>query len=249
MALDFLKKLTGKDSSKKDLSLSEVENLISRGLSKKQIADYLSKQGYKLADIERSLSQAMAKQGVVSGSAVSQPPSAPEMPDFLGEESGLPALPEMGMPMSKEESEGLPAIPEGLILPPMPGISEPSAKPSQTTELDRDVKSVGDVEELVEAVVEERLAEITEKLDEMDNVKDTVSTEVVSLSSNYKNMELRVGELERSVTEIGESYKKLIDEVRLEMSAMEKAMQKLIPTLASNIRELREIKQKKSSKK
>ncbi|PIO00180.1 hypothetical protein COT72_03390 [archaeon CG10_big_fil_rev_8_21_14_0_10_43_11] len=268
----FIQKLFGKKDApaqKGGVSLSQIEQMISQGMSKTQIVDYYRKQGAPLATIERAISQAVAKQNVISGSPVSAPPQqmggggAQSPTTFEGVEQSapdmsLPQMPsmdnEMNIPnMGEAQEQGLPQPPEGLDMPPMPGpqnvpqapqMPEPEES-AQENELARDVDTIGDVEELIEAIVEERLTDVTEKLDEIERIKEQVDTNVSGIDERFSSYDERLAHLEEEQKSANDNYRKTIEEVRLEMGAMEKAMKKLVPTLASNIRELQELQETK----
>ncbi len=267
------KLLKRKKETATSMSLNDVEAMVSQGLSKKQIIDNYRMQGVALADIERALSQVAAKQGVISGAPVSPPLGMPNLPAGLEPpqipqmesiQEPPPSMPDFGS--EPEETEGVPMPPPGLELPPMPKMGEEQEapmpnmpippKPQKTgdvgvghrTELEQDVDNIGDVEELVEAIIEERLSDVTEKLDEIEQMKDIVDREVSGVSSRFNELESRISSVEAEQKEASESYNKTIEEVRLEMGAMEKAMRKLVPTLASNIRELKELRKPDSKK-
>ena len=205
------KKKVDKPKNVSDVPLSKVEELVNKGLSKRQIVDFLKGDGYSVDLVEKAFSQLTSKQGVLSdtGAPVSE---------------GLEPLsaPSAGLPLPGE-------------LPPLDG-SLDSLEP----EVEGNISNVGDVEGLVEVIVEEKFSEMVDKLDDLDSLKESISGSIDSFRSDLSSLSEKVVELEKFRDENVVAQKQTLDEIRLEMGAMEKAFHKLVPSLSANIREMRE---------
>ena len=135
----LFKKKKKVDSSKKvvDVPLARVEELVGKGLSKRQVVDFLKGEGFSVDLVEKAFSQLSSKQGVLSntGAPVSEGLEPLPPPPVAG--SGLPPAP----------GEGLPDL----------GVSPVD---SLEPDVDGEISKVGDVEGLVEVIVEEKFAEM-----------------------------------------------------------------------------------------
>ncbi len=196
----------------KDVPLSRVEDLVSKGLSKRQIIDYLRKEGYSVDLVEKAFLQMNSKQGALSNSG------AP-----VSEQ--LPALQPSGIPLPKSESQN-----------DFDDVSDDSLEPS----VENEITKAGDVESLVEVIVEEKFAELADKVEDFDNLKDSVDSKISSFNSEIDSIKSRISDLEKFRDENMVSQKKALDDFRLEITAIEKAFHKLVPAISSNVRKMRE---------
>lgn len=217
----FLKKRKDVPSISKSVPLGSVEELVGKGLSKRQIVDFLKSEGYSIDLIEKAFSQLESKQGVLSSSGA--PVSEPQLPSLP--DSSLNGVPELPLP------EG-----EGLLSRGSGGGVDDSLEP----DVEGDLSRVGNVEGLVEVIVEEKFAELVDKLEGFDDLKASVESRVDSFKSEIESFKSRLGELEKFRDETLSSYRRSLEEFRLEINAMEKAFQKLVPSLSANIRKMRE---------
>jgi hypothetical protein len=222
--LSRFKKKDEPSKSVKEVPLARVEELVGKGLSKRQIIDFLKSEGYSVDLIEKAFSQVSAKKGVMSNTGA---PVSEELPPL---EEELPPLP-------GEEPLGAEPLPE---LPPNAGLE------SLEPEVEEDISKVGDVEGLIEVIIEEKFAEMIDKLEGLDELKESVEARIDSFKSDIDDMKERLEGLEKFREESMSSHKQTLDDIRLEMDAMEKAFHKLVPTLSANIRQLREMKGSKS---
>ena len=197
-----------------DVPLSKVEELVGKGLSKRQIIDFLKSEGFSVDLIEKAFSQMTSKQGVLSNTGA---PVSEDLAPLPGDSPGL------SLPGS---------------LPPLGGDVLPVD--SLEPDVDGEISKVGDVEGLVEVIVEEKFAELVDKLDDLDSLKVSVEGSVDSFRSDLDSLKEKVVELEKFRDDNVSAQKQTLDEIRLEMGAMEKAFHKLVPSLSANIRELRE---------
>jgi len=218
MALnDFFNWLLGKKPKNTvhtaEIPLSQVENMINKGMSKQQVVEFLRGHGYTLAQIQKAISQVEAKQGAVSGAPV----GPPELP---------PLTPKEPKPVQPAEAPSLaPVIPE--VATPSEGV-------------DTEIGKVDEIEELIEAIVEEKFAEIIDRLDEVDNLKEDFSNRLDKASSEFEDIKNKLKDLENKQLDITRDYKKTLEEIRLEMSAIERVLHKLVPDISAKIKKSKE---------
>jgi hypothetical protein len=205
------KKNVDKSKNVSDVPLSKVEELVNKGLSKRQIVDFLKSDGYSVDLVEKAFSQLTSKQGVLS-------------------DTGAPVS--EGLEPLSAPSDGLPLPSE---LPPLD-----SSLDSLEPDVEGEIRNVGDVEGLVEVIVEEKFSEMVDKLEDLDSLKESIAGSIDSFRSDLSSLNEKVVELEKFRDENVVAQKQTLDEIRLEMGAMEKAFHKLVPSLSANIRELRE---------
>lgn len=119
--------------------------------------------------------------------------------------------------------------------PPMPGM------PMQAEELPTEGLDSGRVEEMVEAVIEEKWTDLMENINRIIDWKERTETRITQLESVMKSIKddfdkMHIGVLER----VGE-YDKHIGEVGTEVKALEKVFQKVLPGFIENVAELSRI--------
>jgi len=238
-----------KDSSKpapKEVPLAKVEEMVGKGLSMRQMVDYLKSEGYSIDLIDKAFSQLKAKQGV---SASNAGPVSPPLDQSLP--SNLPN-PSSGFDDSElNNSSPLPNVDESADLGGSGVEDDISELDELDSSIDSDVSKVGNVESLVEVIIEEKFAELADKIESLDDLKENVSGSIDSFRNDIDSLKKRLDSLEKFKEESLSVQRKALDEFRLEISAMEKAFQKLVPTLSATVRKMREssAKNKKSSSK
>lgn len=119
-------------------------------------------------------------------------------------------------------------------MPPMP-------PPMMGEELPQEGLDHGRVEEMVEAIIEEKWTDLMENINRIIEWKDRTETRITQLETLMKSIKddfdkMHVGILER----VGE-YDKHIGDVGTEVKALEKVFQKVLPGFIENIAELSRI--------
>ena len=112
--------------------------------------------------------------------------------------------------------------------------------PQDTTFEDNQVK----VEELVEAVIEEKWDELVKDVNKIVNWKNNVETRVSDIEVTLAGLKENFSELQRSILGKVNEYDKHIQEVGSEIQAMEKVFSKVLPRFTENINELNSIAEK-----
>ncbi len=216
----FFKK--NEEQNKKVLPVNEIMDMRQRGMSNQQIIQALRSMGYSLTDIKNALSQAEIK------GAVNEPLPPPTV-----------SPPPMNMPQS----------PQPQVQMPQPEIKPEIKTPELTTPQISEPKPIGGVSDdlvdelqrIIEKIIEEKWKDVDKKIDELDVWKASVDQKVNNAINRIKEFEKRLDEFSATLLKREGDFKKSMDNVNVEMQAVEKMMGKLIPSLADEIKELRDV--------
>ena len=97
------------------------------------------------------------------------------------------------------------------------------------------------IEEIAEAIVEEKFKRAMEDFGDFNTFRERVRTEIVSMKQEMLRMQSRFDSLQQAVVGKVQDYDKNIQDVGVEIKALEKVLQKIIHPLSSNVRELSKI--------
>ena len=97
------------------------------------------------------------------------------------------------------------------------------------------------IEEIAEAIVDEKWEELTKDVGNISLWKESVQTEVESVKQEILRLEGRLEKLQNAVLGKVEDYNKTLNEVNTEMQALSKVFEKIIEPLTTNIKELSRI--------
>jgi len=105
-------------------------------------------------------------------------------------------------------------------------------------EPDYSEKEVTKIEELVEAVVEEKWVDLVKDVNKVIEWKSKVESDLISIKQEIEDLKSSFSELQKSIFGKIEEYDKNIVKVGVNIKAMENVFQKAIPTFTENINEL-----------
>lgn len=180
---------------------------------------YMKKQGYA----DDQLVDYLQNQGYKS----SQIFDAISQAEMKAEEkmpiSGPPSIPEFA-PSPAEK----PSAPEA-----MPSISEPQ-KPAQRER----------VEELAEAIIEEKWSALTKSVDKIAAWKDRTEERILKLEEMIKNIKDQFDKLHSGVLGQVSEYSKGLSGVSSDVKALSEVFKKTLPTFTQNLAELQRITKK-----
>jgi DNA-binding transcriptional MerR regulator len=209
---------------KSDVPVQAVMSMKQRGMGNEQVIEQLKSQGYSLQAIRDALTQANVKQGAVG------PAPAPPMPgDMPGLDEG-PELPPMPGQAPEPGPEMTPA--RGG-----PGLNVPTSFAAPTTK-DAGIK-VEEMERILEEIVDERWKDVTAKFSELEASKTENDVRINELSKRVSELSSRIDEISSVVMGKVDEYKKTMEDVDVEIKALEKVMQKLVPSMAEQVKELK----------
>lgn len=129
--------------------------------------------------------------------------------------------------------------PPGAPQMPMQGQPSNIAPPMQAPQQDN-----SDVEELIEAIIEEKWTTVEQDMNKVLEWKDTVDETILELQSDFKNIKKNFDDLHKAILgKVGE-YDKNILQVGSQLKAMEEVFSKVLPTFTDNVAELDRIADK-----
>jgi len=99
----------------------------------------------------------------------------------------------------------------------------------------------GQMEELVEAIVEEKWAELVKSVNKIIAWKTNVENRIVILEQRFEDLRHQFDQLNKGLLEKITEYDQNITNVGTEVKAMERVFQKVLPTFTENINELSRI--------
>lgn len=219
------------ESPKSEVPVQAVISMRDRGLSNEQVIEQLKSQGFSLQSIRDALTQADVKKSAVT------PSPLPELPP-------MPGGPEMPEP---EVNNDIPALtttettaPEAPLTPVRGGmgLNAPSFAPAREPKTGMKVE---EMERILEEIVDERWKDVTAKFNELESSRVKGDTKLEELSKRVSELSGRIDEITSVVMGKVDEYKKTMDDVDIEIKALEKVMQKLVPSMAEQVKELKDV--------
>ncbi|MEM4713981.1 MAG: hypothetical protein QXQ79_00335 [Candidatus Nanoarchaeia archaeon] len=163
-----------------------------------------------------------------------EPSATEKLPTF--EEQGLrPAQPVF--PLPAPVSLAPPQIPLPESMPKPPPFRPESPKPLSE-----------EIEEIAEAIIAERWQKLTKELDEIKKIQEEFSASLSGLTERLGILEKRMDTVIQQVLGKVEEYGKGISDVGVELKALQKMFNTLMPTFTENIKELQELVEKAKEK-
>jgi hypothetical protein len=149
------------------------------------------------------------------------PMSAPLPPPSFGPQTSLTPPPPVGGDFS------IPAPPSGA------GVSSQEL----LTE---------DIEKIAESIISEKWNKVKEELDSLTSWKTEIGTQVTSFKSQLEALDKKVADAQNAMIGKVDEYNKSLGGVNVEIQAMGKVFEKIIPQFTDNVNRLSEIVDKKS---
>ncbi|MFW5746216.1 MAG: hypothetical protein ACOCWQ_01555 [Nanoarchaeota archaeon] len=195
-----------------------IAQLRANNMSNNQIVQYLQQQGFNSNQIFEALNMADMKQGFQS------PGQPPQM--------GQPQNPMNMNPQNMAQNQG-----QQPNMPP-PGMPPPNMPPPEQQD------SPEDVEELIEAVIEEKWGELKQSVEKIVAWKEKTESRIAQVEQRFDDLKKDYDKLHQAlIGKIGEYDKNVLD-VGTQLQAMEKAFSQVLPTLTENVNELSRITDK-----
>lgn len=95
--------------------------------------------------------------------------------------------------------------------------------------------------ELIEAIINEKWTDFTENVNRIIDWKDKTESRLVEIESSMKDLRGNFDKLHTAILEKVGQYDQNIHDVGIEIKALEKVFQKILPTLTENVNELSRI--------
>ena len=170
-----------------------------------------------------------------TGTSLDSPPSlpAPSSSLSLPAPSSLPSLP------APSTSPSFPTPP----LPTPPSFTPPAHESSSSQEL-----LTEDIEKIAESIIDEKWDKVKGELDDLKTWKVDLDTQVKGFKSQLDTLGNRVDDAQNAMLGKVEEYNKSLGGVNVEIMAMGKVFEKIIPQFTENVNKLSELVDRKASK-
>lgn len=235
--------------NKKDNTKEEIRQRMKEDVPIPIITENLADEGHSYNNIEDAINSSSPTQNL-KPSIMNTPIKHRE--EILEEEPNEPIEDEIPAPTPQAQQrqqhppqmhqmQQAPRIPPAQQTQHIPRESQLQRKPAQ---IDYPQTDLDQIEELIEAVVEEKWRSLIENFGNIGLWKNKIQTEVSSIKQELMRVENRLEDLQKAVLGKVDSYDKHIVEVNSEIKALEKVFQKIMDPLTTNIKELNKITQK-----
>ncbi len=204
------------------------------GASDQEINSDLTNRGFNQTQISEAMNQAQIKSGIEA------PPPPP-----IRDQGDM----QMSMLSEAPPPTGDYPTPEpmtGETMPPSmdqgyPQNQQYAGEPMSPEQYYDSRSTEESIEEIAEAIIDEKWQDVTSKIGDIGAWKEKVETEIESIKQEVMRIEERFDSMQRAIVgRIGE-YDESIKNVGIEIKALEKVLQKIIEPLVDNVKELSKI--------
>ncbi|MBW2982774.1 hypothetical protein KY327_00555 [Candidatus Woesearchaeota archaeon] len=193
------------------LPVDQVKSMQAQGMDNNQIIQALQRDGYNATQIFDAMNQA-----AVAGHT----PAVHRGEHSMNDQQYPPQSPQQSTPPHPPGASGS-----------APGTSSGSSGP---------VNQEG-VEELVEAIIDEKWNELVKDINTIVEWKNQAQNTIVSIEQQFNDLKAQFDKLHQAlIAKIGEYDKNILD-VGAEVKAMEKVFSKVLPVFTENVSELNKI--------
>jgi len=208
-----------------NLPIDQIKAMQARGYANNQIIQALQRDGYTSQQVFDAI-----KQAELSAAVGAPLPEESAQPEMIGAEYNEMPPSESGAYPPEETYPDAPAMP----LPGQEKMPPPMGAPlGRTGTVDSER-----IEEIAEAIIDEKWEEIAKNINKIIEWKDTIETKIQSLDGDFSRLKQDFDKLHASILgKVGE-YDQNILNVGTEIKAMEKVFQKILPTLTENVSQL-----------
>jgi len=204
----------------------QVLNLRTQGLSNNQITQTLQRQGFTTTQILNGMQQADIRSEVQ--------PFPLKQGDTMTENPMNPQAPPMNPPQMPPPGQ---APPQGA--PP----NMPPQMPPQQESYESD-SSRERIEELAETIIDEKWADLVENINRIIEWKEKTESRISTIETNFKGLKENFDKLHMAILEKVGEYDHHIQDVGVEVKALEKVFQKVLPGFIENVSELSRVTEK-----
>jgi len=177
-------------------------------------------------------------------------PELPKPPSFnpSAQVANTPALQNMPTPPFSSPI-GAPAPPSfgpqtSLTPPPLSGDSSIPAPPGGAASSSQELLTE-DIEKIAESIISEKWDKVKEELDSLTSWKTEIGTQVTSFKSQLEALDKKVADAQNAMIGKVDEYNKSLGGVNVEIQAMGKVFEKIIPQFTDNVNRLSEMVDKK----
>lgn len=200
--------------------VDEIRRMQSQGLQNPQIVQQLQRQGYKTYQIFDAFNMID-----IAGKAGPTDQPVPPDPEMLAQQ-GPPGYPQQQMmqPGMQQQQQMVPA--------------QMMQDDSQYEELEQAPEEEEQIEELVEAIVEEKWEELVRNVNKVIAWKNVMENRLSVLEQRFTDLKMQFDDLNKGILDKMAEYDQNIVNVGTEIKAMEQVFNKILPTFTENINEL-----------
>ena len=195
---------------------SQVSSLRNSGASDDQIVQNLQDKGYKSDEIYNAMSQADIGQ-----------PAGPQKAD----NPNMMPPPNMPPPQQPQQQNGPP--PPGQSMPPPMDMPPPQSQSSSLSASEKER-----IEEVAEAIIDEKWKELMGDINKVVEWKRVVDSRLDKMDQQLSDLKSNFDTLHKGVLGRISEYDKNLSNVGVEIKAMEKVFQKILPTFTENVNKL-----------
>ncbi|MBS3157000.1 hypothetical protein J4442_02390 [Candidatus Woesearchaeota archaeon] len=199
---------------------SVIKGMKDKGIDNSSIIDELKNRGHSSRDIYDSLD----KDGEQYSSDL-EPPSP-------NERSSIPN----SQQMDNKEQEWMNSPEEDRMMGPPLSDNAPQQIPQR--------QNIEQIEEIAEAIVEEKLQEFSSSIGDINIWKERVNSEIGAIKQEVIRIRNQLENLQIGMLGKVEGYNKSVQTMSSEMKALSKVMEKIIEPLSTNVKELSRITEK-----
>jgi hypothetical protein len=193
----------------------EVLQLVEQGLSNEEIITTLQTKGYSNVDISEAISQANTKASV-EGTSMQQPTMQRSIMDT--QSTAPPPPPEAEQVYATPQSE---SMAQGF-----------------------DRGDIGRMEEIAEAIIDEKWKRVLDEVGDLSVWKEKVKTDVTSIKQELMRLENRFELVQKALLGKVKDYDQGMEEVGTDIRALEKLLKNILNPLTTNVKELRSLTEK-----
>ena len=191
---------------------NQIDNLKKAGKPNSEIIERLKKEGHPAQEIYDAMENTQ------------KTPNSELAPPTPSEEMGNEAAPieneepSEEIPQEKEEFMQSEKFPAPKSIPPRQGIEN--------------------IEEIAEAIIQEKMEELSVNLTDLNLWKEKTSTETEAIKQEILRIRNQFENLQNALLSKVEDYKKNISTMNIEVKTLSKVMEKIIQPLTMNVKEL-----------
>lgn len=214
-----------------EVPVKEVLELQRKNRTHEQIVDELHQKGYNSQQIMDAINQTEAKE------INPEPEYSDASLQLMGDQQEL----------SNQEFPDITAPTPGM---PQEPAYEQQPQFAQQPPLQQPQRRIEEqIEEIAEAIVDEKWEELTKDIGNITVWKESVQTEVESAKQEILRLEGRLEKLQQAIVAKVEDYNKTLGDVNTEMQALSKVFEKILHPLTTNIKDLSRITSELKKKK
>lgn len=177
-------------------------------------------------------------------------PELPKPPSFNPSAAGSDIPAPMSAPAPPSTPNSMAAPPSfgaqtSLSPPPLGGDSSIPAPPSGASSSSQELLTE-DIEKIAESIIGEKWDKVKGELDSLTSWKTEIGTQVTEFKSQLEALDKKVADAQNAMIGKVDEYNKSLQGVNVEIQAMGKVFEKVIPQFTDNVNRLSELVDNKS---